>query len=261
MAEFLEIADRNEMDEQTSARLDELETLLQDSEKLRSRQQLVFCGAILLMLIVLAVFIAGMIDYFRSYPKEQVMREIIRQNRLFLGNPYHYGANRKNDQKLIRYFLAAMKREMKSCRPILRQTVRSGISSLHDFSETELRTFFQNQLYIRLTAGTEQYTADKNLRLDPRRILLLRQLNAAIAAEITVRLFDRSLSRQENYRLFQQEIETLRRSPIYMELEQEPLEMVEERMLENLLECLVCRLNENKAFDRKDNVDGRTSAR
>ena len=254
MAEFPEIADRNETDEQTAACLAELETLLQETEKLRFRQQVIFGSTILLMLIALTVFILGMIDYFRSYPKEQLMREVIKQERLFLGNPYHFGINGNNDRRLVRYFLTEMKRELKNRRPVIRQSVRSGVRSLHDFSETELRRFFQNRLYVRLTAKAEQYAQDRKYPLDPRKTVLLRQLNAALAAEVTARLFDQSLrSRQENYRLFQQETDILRQSSIYRELEQEPMEMVEERMLENLLECIVCRLNETKAFDRKEN--------
>ncbi len=262
MAEIPEIADRNETDEQTLACLAELETLLQETEKLRFRQQLIFGSTILLMLAALTVFIIGMIDYFRSYPKDELMREVIKQDRLFLGNPYHFGANGKNDRRLVRYFQAEMKRELKNRRPVIRQSVRSGVRSLHDFSETELRSFFQNRLYVQLTAKAEQYAADKKYPLDPRKTLLLRQLNAALAAEVTARLFGRSSSsRQENYRLFRQETDILRQSPTYRELKQEPLEMVEERMLENLLECLVCRLNENKAFDRKEKQDERIPAR
>lgn len=263
MAEIPEIADPGEMDEQTVARLEELEALLRDSEKLRRWQMLISGGTILLMLLVLTVAIVGMIDYFRSYPQEQLMREIVRQNRRFLGgDPYRYGVDPGKDRELVRYFQAELKREMKTRRPILRQTVRSGVHSLHDFSETELRTFFRSRLFVQLTANAEQFAAEKNYHLDPRKIRLLRKLSATLASEITDRMFDRSTgSRRENLRLFQQEIEELRRSSIYRELGQEPLEMVEERMLENFLECLVCRLNENKAFGRKENLDERIFAK
>jgi len=41
---------------------------------------------------------------------------------------------------------------------------------------------------------------------------------------------------------------------MYRELAGEPLDAVENRLYENLLECLVCRLNERKAFGEGGNL-------
>ena len=248
MAGLPEIIDRDEMEEQIAARLAELETLMHEAEKLRRRQILIAVCTVLLMLVILFAFIAGLAAYFRTYPKDLLVQEVVRQNRLILGNPYYVGIDRKYDRRLAQYFLSEMRRARQVQRPVLRHAVRSGIRSLQEFSETELRELFQNQLYARLNLETRRITAGTDFEHDSRRRQLRRQLNAALAAEITRRLFDghQEALRQDTL-LFLRETEALRGSPLYRELAQEPLESVEERMFENLLECLVCRLNESKA--------------
>ena len=248
MAGIPEIIDRDEMEGQVAARLAELESLMQEAEKLRRRQILTAVCTVLLMLVVLFLFIAGLAAYFRAYPKGLLVQEVVKQNRLILANPYYVGLNPKYDRRLAQYFLAEMRRERQARRPMLRHAVRSGIRSLQEFSGTELREVFQNQLYARLNLETRRITAGTDFERDARRRQLRRQLNAALAAEITRRLFDghQDALRQECL-LFHQETEALRHSSMFRELEQEPLETVEEKMFENLLECLVCRLNENRA--------------
>ena len=258
MAGIPEIIDRDEMENQVAERLAELESLMQEAEKLRHRQVLIAACTVLLMLVILFLFIAGLAAYFSSYPKDLLVQEVVKQNRLILGNPYYIGINRKYDRRLAQYFLAEMRRERQIQRPVLRHAVRSWIRSLNEFSGTELREFFQNQLYARLNLETRRITAGTDFEQDGRRRSLRRQLNAALAAEITRRLFDgHQDALREDSLLFRQETEALRRSSMYRELELEPLETVEEKMFENLLECLVCRLNEGKAAGRKELTDER----
>lgn len=244
MAGMPEIADRDETEKRIAVQLDELEKLMQEAENLRRKQFLVSAVTILLMLVVLSVFIIGLISYFRTYPKRLLMREVIEQNRRIMDNPYHFGITRKYDRKLIHGFMTEMQKELYSRQPVFRRELRTGILSIHEYAATELRSRFQGQLYIRLKAKTRQYLKEKNCRPDRCQTFLLRQLNTELAASVTDRLFGNpTASARQNFTWFQEEIEHLRQSGMYWELHREPLELVEERMFENLLECLVCRLN------------------
>ena len=98
MSAIPEISIQNEAEEQLAERLEELEKLLQESERLRRRQFLVSGITILLMLAVLFFFIIGLVFFFRTYPKRLLMQEVVGRNRLILGNPYHFGVNRKYDR-------------------------------------------------------------------------------------------------------------------------------------------------------------------
>ena len=80
---------QNEAEEQIADRLEELEKLFQEGERLRRRQILVFGCTVLLMLAVLTFFIIGLVTFFRAYPKRVLMQEVVNQNRLILSNPYH----------------------------------------------------------------------------------------------------------------------------------------------------------------------------
>ena len=241
--------DLNESEEQVAARLTELQNLLQEAETLRRKQFLVSACTVLLMLVILTCFIFGMTAYFRTYPKRQLMQEVVEQNRLILGNPYQFGANRQYDRKLIRHFLGQLQLEIRRRKPLLRKELSIAIRSLNAFAANELRADFRKLLYTYLTAQTREYLKEKKLTPDLRQINQLKSMNLELASAVTDAVFgSRETAAREAFELFQTESLRLRLSEMYRELKKEPLDMVEQRMLENLLECIVCRLNEAKAF-------------
>ena len=247
MPEIPEITDREKEAEQIARRLSEIEDLLQESDRLRFRQTVVSGVTVLLMLGILTAFIFGLVGFFRSYPKRLLMREVLHENRRILGDPYHFGIHSKYDRETIRHFLAAMIREFRQRQPAVRQELRSELRSLNRFAEVDLRREFEKQLFTRLTAETNQYLARKKISPTDRQIGLLRQLNRKVAEAAAGRVFGESGQTGESAcALFLEESEYLRRSGMYQELLQEPLEMTEIRLMENLLECVVCRLNEGK---------------
>lgn len=249
MAGMPEIIDRNETEEQIAVRLAELEKLMQEAEVLRFRQFAVSCCTVILMLAILILFIIGLAAYFRSYPKRILMQEVVQQHRLILSNPYHFGLNREYDRKLIRYFIYELRKEMKQRRPVFRQELRKEMRSLHRYASEELRQDFRRRLYQCLTAETRQYLEQKKYVPDARQRGLLRQMNVELAEILTDRMFGSpDMANQEAVALFREETSRLRRSSMYQELKLEPLDMVENRMLDNLLECLVCRLDEKRLW-------------
>ena len=242
-----EITDQNEIEDQIAARLDELEKLLQETESLRRRQFLVSCCTILLMLTVLTFFIIGLVFFFRTYPKRLLMQEVVDQNRLILGNPYHFGVNRKYDRKLIRYFCSEIRRELQHRKPMLRQELRIAVRSLSAYARQELRKDFRSRLYKHLAAETRLYLQEKKLNPAARQQVQLRQMNVELSAAVTDAVFgDPETAGREAFDLFQTETQHLRQTGLYRDLSGEPLDTVEQRLLENLLECVVCRLNDWK---------------
>jgi|GEM_PF-2002478 len=249
MAGIPEIIDPNEEADQISERLDELEKLMQEAETLRRQQFMISFGTILLMLLILSFFIFGLVTYFRTYPKRQLMREVLHQNRMILSDPYRFGYNLRYDRELIRHFTREMQREIRQRRPILRQELRTELRAMNHYAAHELKQIFQTRLYVHLTAETKQYLADRKYTPDARQQRLLRQLNVELAAAVADRLFGDSdeetdQAARRSFELFRTETSHLRKSGAYQALAHEPLEMVERRMLEDLLECLLCRLND-----------------
>lgn len=248
MTEIPEIIDRNETEEKIVKQLDDLDRLVQEAEKLRRSQFLIAGVTVLLMLVVLSFFIIGTISYFRNYPKRLLMREVVKQNRLILENPYSFGVSRNYDRNLVRHFIDSVRKEMRRRKPLLRRELRTEIRSLNEYAYTELRETFRNQLYKRLSAKTRMYLREKKLELTASQFLQLRKMNVELANRITAAMFSNETNfAAEAFRLYRSEAALLKQTEMYRELAGEPLEAVENRLYENLLECLVCRLNERKA--------------
>ena len=242
-----EISVQNEADEQIAERLEELEKLLQEAERLRRRQFLVSACTVLLMLTVLTFFIIGLVFFFRTYPKRLLMQEVVDQNRLILGNPYHFGVNRKYDRKLIGYFCSEIQRVLQRRKPLLRQELRIAVRSLSAYAREELRKDFRSRLYKRLAAETRLYLREKKLNPAARHLVQLRHMNVELSAAVTDAVFGNpETAGREAFDLFQTEARDLRKTDLYRELSGEPLDTVEQRLLETLLECVVCRLNDWK---------------
>ena len=248
MPSIPEISIPNEAEEQLAERLEELEKLLQESESLRRRQFLVSGITLLLMLAVLTFFIIGLVFFFRTYPKRLLMQEVVDRNRQILGNPYHFGVNRKYDRKLIHYFLGETRRELQRRKPLLRQELRTAIRSLNAYARKELRKEFRTRLYRHLAAETKLYLKEKKLEPAARHLVQLRRMNVELSSAVTEEIFgDQETVGREAFDLFQAEVQHLRETDLYRELSGEPLDTVEQRLLENLLECVVCRLHEWKS--------------
>ncbi len=242
-----EISVQNEADEQIVERLEELEKLLQEAERLRRRQFLVSACTVLLMLTVLTFFIIGLVFFFRTYPKRLLMQEVVDQNRQILGNPYHFGVNRKYDRKLIEYFRSEIQRELQRRKPMLRQELRIAVKSLNAYARKELRKDFRSRLYKHLASETRLYLQEKKLNPAARHLVQLRQMNVELSSAVTDAVFGNpETAGQEAFDLFQTETQHLRESGLYRELSGEPLDTVEQRLLETLMECVVCRLNDWK---------------
>ena len=247
MPEIPEIADHEKDAERIARRLSEMEDLLQESDRLRFLQTLVSGVTVLLMLGILTVFIFGLVGFFRSYPKRELMREVVQENRRILGNPYHFGIYPEYDRQTIRNFIEEMAKAIRQRQPAVRQELRSELRSLNRFAEVDLRREFEKQLFTRLIAETNQYLERRKYTPTARQIGLLRHLNRKLAEAAARRVFGEPGQAGESAcNLFRQEADLLQRSGMYQELLQEPLEMTEIRLMENLLECVVCRLNEGK---------------
>ena len=248
MAEIPEIIDRHEEEEKIVKQLDDLEQLVQEAEKLRRRQFLIAGVTVLLMLGILFFLIIATASFFRTYPKRLLMQEVVKQNRLILENPYHFGVNRNHDRNLVRHFIDSVGKELNRRKPLVRLELRTEIRSLNEYAFSELRLKFRNQLYKRLSAKTRMYMKEKNLKLTASQFQKLRRMNVELANRITGAMFcgEKKFAR-EAFRLYQTETAQLKQTEMYRELAGEPLDAVENRLYENLLECLVCRLNERKA--------------
>lgn len=242
-----EISVQSEAEFQIADRLDELEKLLQETENLRRRQFLVSGCTVLLMLTVLTFFIIGLVLFFRTYPKRLLMQEVVDQNRLILSNPYHFGVNRKYDRKLIEYFRSEVQRELQRRKPLLRQELRIAVRSLSVYAREELRKDFRRRLYKQLDTETRLYLQEKKWNPAARHLVQLRQMNVELSAAVTDAVFGNpETAGREAFDLFQAETQHLRKTDLYRELSGEPLDTVEQRLFENLLECVVCRLNDWK---------------
>lgn len=111
----------------------------------------------------------------------------------------------------------------------------------------ELRKDFRTRLYKHLAAETNRYLQEKKLEPAARHLVQLRRMNVELSAAVTDAVFgDPETAGQDAFDLFQAEVRHLRKTGLYRELSGEALDMVEQRMLENLLECVVCRLNDWK---------------
>lgn len=254
MPEIPEIIDLKETEEKVAKQLDALGQLVQEAEKLHRRQFLIAGVTVLLMLVILSFFIIQTAAFFRTYPKRLLMREVVKQNRQILENPYYFGVNRTYDRNLVRYFIRSMGKELQRRKPLVRMELRTEIRSLNEYAFSELRLKFRNQLYNRLSAKTRMYMKEKKLKLNASQFLYLRRMNVELANRITDAMFRSEKNfAAETFRLYRTETALLKQTEMYRELAGEPLDAVENRLYENLLECLVCRLNEKKASGEREN--------
>ena len=120
---------------------------------------------------------------------------------------------------------------------------------VNEYAGSGLRQRFQNLLYTRLTAETRKYLADRGIKPDSRQLRRLKQLNVELAAEISRIVFAEMIPSPAQLEQLNAECIRLKQTDAYHRLEGEPLSLIEGRMLENLLECVILQLNEGKGME------------
>ena len=116
-------------------RITELENLLLETENFRKKQFLISASSVLIILLILISFAIGMIGYFMSYPKKELMGELTRNIKL----SYTPAELREMGKGFQSRFLSTFRREAQNSFlheiPSLRREFK------HEFKKTILNTY------------------------------------------------------------------------------------------------------------------------
>ena len=230
-------------------RITELENLLLETENFRKKQFLISASSVLIILLILISFAIGMIGYFMSYPKKELMGELTRNIKLSC-TPAELREMGKGFQSR---FLSTFRREAQNSFlheiPSLRREFK------HEFKKTILHTdsnfkkrlahLLQHRLDLHKQELLERYASHRNI---PRRELekAIDSANETLIRSILQRFTEQTAPTLTRLNDLNADLEMFRTLPDYTALANEPRDFLESRLYENILEYTVYLLNESK---------------
>ncbi len=230
-------------------RITELENLLLETENFRKRQFLISASSVLIILLILISFAIGMIGYFMSYPKKELMGELTRNIKL----SYTPAELREMGKGFQSRFLSTFRRKAQNSFqheiPILRREFK------HEFKKTVLHTdsnfkkrleqLLKHRLDLNKQELLERYASNRNI---PRRELekAIDAANEKLIHGVLQRFTEQTFPAQTRLNDLNSDLEMFRTLPDYTALANEPRDFLESRLYENILEYTVYLLNESK---------------
>ena len=246
------IIDPEEEEKEIAAKLNELENLVLEAESFRKKQFCVSAAALLLILIIMALFLVGIAAYFKNYPKKQLMSELSRNTKsMFFSSDL-----RELGPKFTARFLNTLQKETRTAfnqeiptlRRELRNELKLTIAYLNSDFKAQLEQKLKMQFEFQKEKFLERYGADLS---DEKYKELEKALDNANQTMLRHALSQFTLATRISPEMlldFQAELDMYRSMKEYSALKQEPREFIESRLLENLLEYGVYLLNESKGI-------------
>ena len=230
-------------------RITELENLLLETENFRKKQFLISASSVLIILLILISFAIGMIGYFMSYPKKELMGELTRNIKL----SYTPAELREMGKGFQSRFLSTFRREAQNSFlheiPSLRREFK------HEFKKTILHTdsnfkkrleqLLKHRLDLHKQELLDRYASHRNI---PRRELekAIDSANETLIRSILQRFTEQTAPTLTRLNDLNADLEMFRTLPDYTALANEPRDFLESRLYENILEYTVYLLNESK---------------
>ncbi len=234
-------------------RITELENLLLETENFRKKQFLISASSVLIILLILLSFVIGMIGYFMSYPKKELMGELTRNIKL----SYSPAELRDMGKGFQSRFLSTFRREMRNSFlheiPILRSEFKREFKKTVLYVESDFRKRLEQHLKHRLDLHRQELLKRYESVQEISREELEKAIDAANEAlirSVMQRFTEQTAPTQTRLNELNADLEMFRTLPEYTALADEPRDFLESRLYENILEYMVYLLNDSKGVSR-----------
>jgi hypothetical protein len=241
-----EVSESTLSQEEMEKKLEVIEKAVSNIDKIRKKQFMVTLMGILVILLVMAVFVASLADFVSNYQADLLLKEITKSSTIITRSPeLHTLVKEFNEVFIPEYkkeLIVAFEAEM----PNMRKEVFKSAKELEKFLEKDVK----RKLLERLTKAVEKIEKKIMSKHPDISAAVLdkafKEVNAHFIEEITTILEKRLKTAKEHLAMLDDSFKKYKTTPEYASLKGIPVAEAENKLIETFLELWIYHLNPAK---------------
>jgi len=242
---------------ETLARLAAIERDVADMAGLRKKLLWVSLGGAVAVLIILVAFLANLFNFARTYDTSALLSELSVQGEDILNSPQTQDTLRQMQAEFVPLYRESLIKEFNARAPELRKSAITMASSLEKYLKKDVKMRLEAELAKGLKNVEKELTKRySGLDLSPAQVEEVFNYGQGRFIENTTRhVQDRLTNALQELAILQAKFSQFKDDPEYRAISKEPVDEIQCRMIETMLELWIYNLNPSKG-NRLANVAG-----
>jgi hypothetical protein len=236
-------------------KLEVIEKSISRIDQIRKKQFFVTVCGMILIILVMAVFVASLADFIRNYNSQQLLEEITKNSSIITHSPELRTLSRDFQEVFIPTFKKELSASLESSMPAFKDEIFKSAKNIESYLQQDVR----NRILFRLSEAlnkVEKGILSKHPELTAKELeKAFNEVNAHFIDELTGILSKRLAVAKERLVMLDESFRRFKDTPEYAEAQQMGAGEIENKLLETFLELWIYHLNPQrgmeKAFDAK----------
>jgi hypothetical protein len=236
-------------------KLEVIEKSITRIDRIRKKQFFVSIAGMILIILVMAIFVASLTDFVRNYNSQQLLEEITKNSTIITQSPELRTLSRDFQEIFIPTFKKELSTSLEAGMPAFKDEVFKSAKDLENYLQQDVR----NKVLFRLSEAlnkVEKSILSKHPDLTAKELeKAFNEVNTHFIDELTSVLNKRVAATKEKLVMLDESFRRFKDTQEYAEAKESGIGEIENKLLETFLELWIYHLNPQrgmeKAFDGK----------
>lgn len=238
-------------------KLEAIEKTINRIDKIRRKQFLVTVGGMILIILVMAVFIARLADFVRNYNSQQLLEEITNNSTIITHSPELRSLSRDFQEVFIPTFKKELATSFENNMPAFKDEIFKSAKDIEVFLQQDVR----NKILFRLSESLnkiEKGILSKHQGISAKELeSAFNEVNTHFVEELTGVMDKRLAAAKEKLVMLDESFKRFKDTPEYADAKILGTGEVEGKLLETFLEIWIYHINPEKGMGKADVKGGK----
>ncbi|MHB9137875.1 MAG: hypothetical protein ACYC4Q_00560 [Victivallaceae bacterium] len=238
-------------------KLEAIEKTINRIDKIRRKQFFVTIGGMILIILVMAVFIARLADFVRNYNSQQLLEEITSNSTIITHSPELRSLSRDFQEVFIPTFKKELATSFESSMPAFKDEIFKSAKDIEVFLQQDVR----NKILFRLSESLnkiEKGILSKHQDISSKELEnAFNEVNTHFVEELTGVMDKRLATAKEKLVMLDETFKRFKDTAEYAEARNCNTSEIEGKLLETFLEIWIYHINPQKGMEKADVKGGK----
>jgi hypothetical protein len=238
-------------------KLEAIEKTISRIDKIRRKQFFVTVCGMILIVLVMAVFIARLADFVRNYNSQQLLEEITKNSTIITHSPELRSLGRDFQEVFIPTFKKELTTSFENNMPAFKSEIFKSAKEIETFLQQDMR----NKILFRLSESLskiEKGITSKHQDLSVQELeKAFNEVNTHFVEELTGVMDKRLATAKEKLVMLDESFKRFKDTPEYADAQGRGTGEIEGKLLETFLELWIYHINPERGMEKADLKGGK----
>ena len=238
-------------------KLEAIEKTISRIDKIRRKQFFVTVCGMILIVLVMAVFIARLADFVRNYNSQQLLEEITKNSTIITHSPELRSLGRDFQEVFIPTFKKELTTSFENNMPAFKSEIFKSAKEIETFLQQDMR----NKILFRLSESLskiEKGITSKHQDLSAQELeKAFNEVNTHFVEELTGVMDKRLATAKEKLVMLDESFKRFKDTPEYADVQGRGTGEIEGKLLETFLELWIYHINPERGMEKADLKGGK----